>query len=199
VSDIHPVVEWLTDKVLVQFGRQEAPVITSPHVENPTFLIQGIYSNALGRPTVVQWMAVSADPDAPVGEMTDALRAAKVGPDLARTGEPRELGHLQSLVPAAVARAREHLESSKDDWARQISGPLAEYRKRLSDWRQESLDSLSGESTRRKRQVEKTAGDQADLLDQLNTTGLPLLRVLAVLDKPAQDTDPDHAFDPAEN
>ncbi|MFI1304961.1 SNF2-related protein [Streptomyces sioyaensis] len=204
LSDIHPVVEWLTDKVLVQFGRQEAPVITSPHVEHPTFLIQGIYSNALGRPTVVRWMAVSADPDAPVGEMTDALRAAKVRPDLARTGEPRDLEHLQSLVPAAVARAREHLETSKDDWARQISGPLAEYRGRLKDWRQDSLDSLSGESTRRKRQVEKTARDQADLLDQLNTTGLPLLRVLAVLDKPAPDAaaddhTPDHAFDPAEN
>ncbi|MGP4049291.1 SNF2-related protein [Streptomyces sp. 2A115] len=216
LSDIHPVVEWLTDKVLVQFGRQEAPVITSPHVEHPTFLIQGIYSNALGRPTVVRWMAVSTDPEAPVGEMTDALRAAKVRPDLARTGDPGDLAHLQSLVPAAVARAREHLETSKDDWARQISGPLAAYRERLADWRQESLDSLSGESARRKRQVEKTAGDQADLLDQLNTTGLPLLRVLAVLDRPAPDGSaddgqyetpdeapdhgtPDHAFDPAEN
>ncbi|RLL69309.1 SNF2-related protein [Streptomyces sp. Z26] len=204
VSDIHPVVEWLTDKVLVQFGRQEAPVITSPYVVHPTFLIQGVCSNALGRPTVLRWMAVSADPAVPVGEMTDALRAAKVGPDLARTGDPRDLGHLQSLVPAAVARAREHLESSEVEWASRISGPLAEYRERLSDWRQESLDSLPGESVRRKRQVEKTAGDQADLLDQLQTTGRPLLRVLAVLDRPAPDTAygpdaPGHAFDPAEN
>lgn len=204
LSDIHPVVEWLTDKVLVQFGRQEAPVITSPHVRHPTFLIQGIYSNALGRPTVVRWMAVTPDPDAPVAEMTAALHAARVRPDLARTGDPRDLGHLQSLVPAAVARAREHLERSKEEWAEQLSVPLADYRKRLVDWRAESLDSLTGESTRRKRQVEKTAGEQADLLDQLETTGLPLLRVLAVLDKPAPHTapgqhTPDHAFDPAEN
>lgn len=203
LSDIHPVVEWLTDKVLVQFGRQEAPVITSPHVEHPVFLVQGICSNALGRPTVVRWMAVSADPGAPVGEMTDALREAKVQPDLASTGEPRDLEQLQSLVPGAVARAREHLETFREDWARQISGPLAEYRERLADWRQESLDSLSGESARRKRHVEKTAGDQADLLDQLNSTGRPLLRVLAVLDKPARDAVPGsrtgHAFDPAEN
>lgn len=204
LSDIHPVVEWLTDKVLVQFGRQEAPVITSPHVRHPTFLIQGIYSNALGRPTVVRWMAVTPDPDAPVAEMTAALRAAKVRPDLARTGDPHDLGHLQSLVPAAVARAREHLERSKEDWAEQISVPLADYRKRLIDWRADSLDSLTGESARRKRQVEKTAGEQADLLDQLETTGLPLLRVLAVLDKPAPNSapdshTPDHAFEPAEN
>ncbi|MFI1972846.1 SNF2-related protein [Streptomyces cinnamoneus] len=196
LSDIHPVVEWLTDKVLVQFGRQEAPVITSPYVDHPTFLIQGIYSNALGRPTVVRWMAVSADPDVPVGTMTDALHAAKVGPALARTGDPRDLAHLQSLVPAAVARARAHLETYKDEWAEQISGPLAEYRARLSDWRQDSLDSLSGGSGRRERQIEETADEQAHLLDQLTTTGLPLLRVLAVLDKPAADA-PDHTSDNA--
>ncbi|MFI8940066.1 SNF2-related protein [Streptomyces syringium] len=198
LNDIHPVVEWLTDKVLVQFGRQEAPVITSPHVEHPTFLIQGIYSNALGRPTVVRWMAVSADPDVPVRTMTEALHEAKVGPTLARTGDPRDLAHLQSLVPAAVAKARDHLETYKDEWTRQISGPLADYRKRLSGWREDSLDSLAGASDRRKRQVEATADEQAHLLDQLNTTGLPLLRVLAVLDKPVADA-PDNAFDPAES
>lgn len=184
LSDIHPVVEWITDKVLVQFGRQEAPVITSPHVTYPTFLIQGIYSNALGRPTVVRWMAVSADPGTPVTPMTEALAAAGVGPGLARTGGPHDLAHLQSLVPAAVEEARIHLEKYKDEWAQEISVPLAEYRDRLKEWRE---DALPGTSVRRGQQIEKTAGDQAQLLDQLSTTGPPLLRVLAVLDRPAPD------------
>jgi ERCC4-related helicase len=204
LTDIHPVVEWLTDKVLVRFGRQEAPVITSPHITHPTFLIQGIYSNALGRPTVVRWMAVRTEPGAPVESMTDALRAAKVGPDLARTGGPRDLARLQALVPEAVAIAREHLEKYRDEWAEQISGPLAEYRERLTDWRQ---DSLPGAGARRERQIEETADEQARLLDRLNTTSLPLLRVLAVLDRPAQDdtsgnstgNSSGNAFDPAEN
>ncbi len=184
LTDIHPVVEWLTDKVLVRFGRQEAPVITSPHVTDPTFLIQGIYSNALGRPVVVRWMAVRTEPGAPVESLPDALRAARVGPDLAFTSGPRDLAHLQSLVPAAVAIARDHLERYKDQWAAQISGPLAEYRARLRDWRQ---DALPGASARHERQIEKTADEQAHLLDQLTTTGRPLLRVLAVLDRPAPD------------
>ncbi|MET8183856.1 SNF2-related protein [Streptomyces sp. NPDC005336] len=196
LTDIHPMVEWLTDKVLVQFGRQEAPVITSPHVTRPSFLVQGIYSNALGRPTVVRWMAVSTEPGVPVEPMPDALRAAKVGPDLARTGGPRDLAHLQSLVPAAVAKARDHLEKYKNEWAEQISGPLTEYRARLADWRQ---DSLPGASARRERQIEETADEQAHLLDQLTTTGLPLLRVLAVLDRPAPDDASGNAFDRAES
>ncbi|MEV1007599.1 helicase-related protein [Streptomyces sp. NPDC049881] len=196
LTDIHPVVEWLTDKVLVQFGRQEAPVITSPHVTDPTFLVQGIYSNALGRPTVVRWMAVRTEPGAPVADLTDALREARIGPGLARVGGPRDLGRLQSLVPAAVAIARDHLEKSKEMWEERISGPLADYRARLGVWRQ---DALPGASARRERQIERTADAQAHLLDQLTTTGSPLLRVLAVLDKPAPDDASDGGHDPAES
>jgi hypothetical protein len=70
------------------------------------------------------------------------------------------------------------------EWAEQISGPLTKSRDRLKEWRQ---DSLPGASARRERQIEETADEQAHLLEQLNTTGLPLLRVLAVLDRPAPD------------
>ncbi|MER5846863.1 SNF2-related protein [Streptomyces sp. NPDC002012] len=194
LTDIHPVVEWLTDKVLVEFGRQEAPVITSPDARHPTFLVQGIYSNALGRPTVVKWMAVTGLPSTPVvTSMSDALRAVGVGPRLAVTGGPRDRDHLQSLVPAAVAAARAHLERTKDAWADLISEPLADYRKQLARWEADSL--LPGITSRKQRQVEKTADDQAHLLDQLQTTGRPLLRVLAVLDRPA----PSHSPEPADS
>ncbi|MFD8238928.1 SNF2-related protein [Streptomyces sp. SM8] len=189
LTDLHPMVEWLTDKVLVEFGHQEAPVITSPHVDGPVFLVQGIYSNALGRPTVVSWMAVTGlDGSAPVGvrPMAEALREAKVDPRLARTGGPRDLGHLQTLVPAAVAAARKHLEAGKEEWAARISQPLDSYREHVASWKQETLD--AGATGRSERQVEATVDELARLLEQLQTTGRPLLRVLAVLDRPAGTT-----------
>ncbi|MCX4716525.1 DEAD/DEAH box helicase [Streptomyces virginiae] len=187
LTDIHPVVEWLTDKVLVEFGRQEAPVITTPHVDGPVFLVQGIHSNALGRPTVVRWMAVTGiRPDGTgtpeVRPMADALRDAKVGPRLARTGDPQDLDWLQRLVPAAVAAARQHLDAGRAAWEEQISGPLAAYREHVAQWRADSL--LPGATGRPERDVERTADELARLLDQLHTTGRPLLRVLAVLDRP---------------
>ncbi|MEV6590502.1 SNF2-related protein [Streptomyces acidicola] len=188
LTDIHPVVEWLTDKVLVQFGRQEAPVIASPYVRHPTFLVQGIYSNALGRPTVVQWMAVTGLPSTPlVTSLSAALDAARVGPRLAVTGEPRDIEGINALVPAAVSAARDHLERSRRAWDDLIEEPLAEYRKQLTEWHQ---DSLPGTTSRRRQQIEETAKKQSDLLSQLQTTGRPLLRVLAVLDKPARPATP---------
>ncbi|WP_431980932.1 SNF2-related protein [Streptomyces qinglanensis] len=194
LTDIHPVVEWLTDKVLVEFGRQEAPVITTPHVDSPVFLVQGIHSNALGRPTVVRWMAVTglgADgtgtPE--VRPMADALRDAKVGPRLARTGGPRDLDRLQTLVPAAVATARHHLDEGRAQWEERISEPLAAYRAHVAQWRTDSL--LPGVTGRRERVVEETADELARLLDQLHTTGRPLLRVLAVLARPGGPNTPE--------
>ncbi len=199
LTDIHPVVEWLTDKVLVEFGRQEAPVITTPHVDSPVFLVQGIHSNALGRPTVVRWMAVTglgADgtgtPE--VRPMADALRDAKVGPRLARTGGPRDLDRLQTLVPAAVAAARHHLDEGRAQWEERISEPLAAYRAHVAQWRTDSL--LPGVTGRRERVVEETADELARLLDQLHTTGRPLLRVLAVLARPGGPDTPE-ADEPA--
>ncbi|MFJ9372912.1 SNF2-related protein [Streptomyces sp. NPDC101455] len=199
LTDIHPVVEWLTDKVLVEFGRQEAPVITTPHVDGPVFLVQGIHSNALGRPTVVRWMAVSglgtedtegAGNGTPeVRPMADALRDAKVGPRLARTGGPADPDRLQALVPAAVAAARAHLDAGRAEWEETISEPLAAYGEHVAQWRTDSL--LPGLSGRRERLVEETADELARLLDQLNTTGRPLLRVLAVLDRPGTPTAPE--------
>jgi hypothetical protein len=55
----------------------------------------------------------------------DALRDAKVGPRLARTGGPRDLDRLQALVPAAVAAARGHLDAGRAQWEERISEPLA--------------------------------------------------------------------------
>lgn len=141
------------------------------------------------------WMAVTGLPSTPVvGPLSAALDAARVGPALPVTGGPRDPDRLKSLVPAAVSAARDHLERTKDAWDELISEPLAEYRKQLAEWRQESL--LPGLSSRRQRQIEDTADEQAHLLDQLQTTGRPLLRVLAVLDKPATpEHTPEHPGD----
>ncbi|MFF7242322.1 SNF2-related protein [Embleya sp. NPDC008237] len=181
LTDIHPFVEWLTDKVLVRFGRQEAPVITSPHIDGPAFLIQGLYSNARGRPTVVAWMAVKGLPAAPeLVEMPEVLEQARVGPDLARTSEPRDLAGLQALVPDAVAFAAEQLEKRRAEWDEAISAPLAAYESRLAGWHEQILP---GMSVRGAEVVGETVLEQQRLVKELRTTGRPLLRVLAVIDK----------------
>lgn len=181
LSDLHPVVDWLTDKVLLRVPRQQAPVLLAK-VSEPAFLVQGVYSNALGQPTVVEWMAVTGLPGNPrIEDMTDALTRAGVGPGLVNNGQFGDVAALERLVPAAVDAAREHLEACRTEYDVRVNGPIESYRARLGAWEQLSLDALQAQQRSRREQVSETAAGLRRLTDALRTTGEPLLRVLAVL------------------
>ncbi len=185
LSDIHPAVDWLVDKVLIRLGRQQAPVLRAT-VDGPVFLVQGVYCNRLGQPTVVEWMAISGLPGAAaVRPMPQVLAEAGVRPDMPNPNQPMDLAGLQLLVPAAITVAREHLIKKLAAWEERIEEPLRAYRQRLDRWEQMSLFEDSTPAplrAHRNRKVRDTAAKQRSLVDLLETSGEPLLRVLAVLD-----------------
>ncbi|MCZ7374900.1 helicase-related protein [Micromonospora sp. WMMC250] len=183
LSDVHPMVDWLVDKVLIRLGRQQAPVLTAD-VAVPTFLIQGVYANRLGQPTVVQWMAVSNLPASPtIRPMDEVLREANVGPTMVNRAETIAIDPLKELLPEAVQVARQYLEGKRAEWTEATAEPLRKHREQLRTFQQASLlDELPGVHREKRRQrVDTTVQEQHDLLDRLETTGDPLLRVLAVL------------------
>ena len=168
LTDLHPVVEWLTDKVLVSLGRQEAPVITAD-VAAPTSLVQGIYSNALGRPTVVKWMAVTGDEV--TDDMVALLRRAGVGPTMANP-----LRHHDLDRPSAPASRRPWRPPSASSTGTARTGTERCSSRSSST----SNGSATGNSPAWPASTTRTA--LARLADSLLTTGRPMLRVLAVLD-----------------
>ncbi|WP_241841626.1 SNF2-related protein [Pseudofrankia sp. BMG5.36] len=201
LTEIHPVVDWLVDKVLVRLDRQQAPLLTVP-VREPEFLVQGVYCNEFGQPTVVEWMAVRwLDGTPRIRPMDEALKAAGVGPGMTNTQAAFDLAPLRAMVPAAVVEARRHLEAERARWDEQIAEPLDEYLARLDAWVRRSLPSdaerraarqlddrrAAAQVTKRERRVRETEARQRELVQRLRTTGEPLLRVLAVL-APAPNT-----------
>ncbi|QBI56470.1 DEAD/DEAH box helicase [Streptomonospora litoralis] len=186
VSDLHPMVEWLVDKVQVEVHRRQAPVVAAD-VAEPVLLVQGIYSNELGRPTVVRWMAVTGLPDEPrVEDMFDVLDRAGVGPNMNNTGGIGDLEPLRKLVDPAVRTAREHLDGHRADYDSAIAADLAEPERKLEEWRQLSLEGLENSGSewrarRRRGEVEETVDERQRLMRSMRTVGEPLLRVLAVL------------------
>ena len=168
LTDLHPVIEWLTDKVLVRLGRQEAPMITA-EVSEPTYLVQGVYSNALGRPTVVKWMGVTRS-GAVDDDMVSLLRRSGVGPMMANKLRHRDPAPLVDAIPAVLEAAEAFMEEHRDAWDRPLRESIERHKLRLGDWEQPTLE---GERTKRR---------LTDLADDLLTTGQrPMLRVLAVL------------------
>jgi ERCC4-related helicase len=178
LSDLHPMIEWLTDKVLIRVVRQQAPVIIAK-VAEPVFLVQGVYSNALGQPTVVQWMAIGGLPgDARIEDMTTVLSSAGVGPRMVNTGKFGDIDALAGLIPAAVVAARTHLKQHRETYEAQVDGPINAYRDRLVTWEQLSLIDAT---SRKREQISVTARERSRETELFRTTGEPLLRILGVL------------------
>ncbi|MGW4287383.1 SNF2-related protein [Streptomyces sp. NPDC004673] len=200
VSDVHPVLDWVTDKALAALHHDEAFVIAfdadaakaaeiDPELpaalDGPVYLLQGIHSNKAGRPTVVEWMAVAGLPDAPrVYRMDDAfLAACRVGPTMPGRAAPVNRELLQSWVPDAVAEARRFLESRETEYTQQINTVLAPYEKRVTEWKQAALFTPAARrSQKAKNDVSLTADRRRTLIRSLRTSGAPLLRLLAVLE-----------------
>jgi ERCC4-related helicase len=168
LTDLHPVMEWLTDKVLVRLDRQEAPILTA-EVERPVYLVQGIYSNALGRPTVVKWMAVTTDGRVE-DDMVEVLRRAGVGPTMPNPAVPYDERRLAEPIPAVLDVAEAFLEKGREAWDEPLRRSVEEYKARLGQWEQPTLGGPVS-----------TKEGLVSLADSLLTTGRPMLRVLAVL------------------
>ncbi|KOV62864.1 DEAD/DEAH box helicase [Streptomyces sp. MMG1121] len=181
VGELHPVVEWISDKVLVQLGRQQAQVLqVDPRVAPvPVVLTQGVWSNAEGRPTLVAWLAIDRlnEPEPRVRELTpELLVELGIGPDMPDHYAPGPLEDLQLLVPKAVAETRRTLDGLREIADREVDAPLRAYEKQVGDWRQELLPGFT-RSTR-----DEAADRLAEAAAQLRTSGDPMVRVLAVLE-----------------
>jgi hypothetical protein len=147
VSDVHPMVDWLVDKVLLQLGRQQAPVLLAD-VAEPVFLVQGVYCNRLGQPTVVDWMAVThLDSQPTVTSLADAMRHAKIGPRMTNPMSALDLEPLQRLVPLAIDVARDHLATERLRWDEIVEAPIRDYRRQLQRWEQASLSTRTRAAT----------------------------------------------------
>ncbi|WP_163508971.1 DEAD/DEAH box helicase [Fodinicola acaciae] len=196
VSDVHPVLDWVTDKALASLRYDEAFVLAyAPDLERvgeldrslasylnyPIFLIQGSYSNALGRPTVVEWMAVLGLSDKPCVVAMDGrfLDICGVGPKMpGRTAAAQDLEELRKLVPRAIYEARRHLQNRRGEYDERTRRILEPYSTRVRKWHQDALIAPGRPDTKA---VNQTASRRQDLVNSLETSGAPMLRLLAVL------------------
>lgn len=185
LSPLHPIVDWLVDKVLANVGRNEAPVLVAD-VDRPTFAVLGSFANGRGQPQLVEWMAVSVGPDGTlVSDLYMTLVRAGVSSDVVNPGAPVSIGELNRLVPVAVEAARRELGRRRENHDGKLAGLLEAPRERLDAWRHGShqLALLLDDKRRRERDryTRSVVDDTAALIESMRTVGQPLIRVLGVL------------------
>ena len=139
MTEQHPVLQWLAERLMMLTRRGEAPLIVSPHLEagELLFCFIGQVSSRAGTPMIVDTHAVSyrKGGHTQVRPLREALALARFE-SLANTGRGSALARelLSGFVSAAVEQSLHHLRTLKDQRLAEIRPRLDEEERRLRNW-----------------------------------------------------------------
>lgn len=145
--DLHPVVEWLTDRCLFQFGRHQAPVLTLSKgmaEQEATFVMFGILPNRRGQPVVNRWISVVFESGQwkRVEDFSETLKRTQLGHrDLPNPGNgvPENLLKLRAQ---AVKQAHQFLLTVQKGFQAELDPKLEEQKRRLEILRDRHMEQL---------------------------------------------------------
>ncbi|NMF83769.1 helicase [Nodosilinea sp. P-1105] len=145
-SETHPIMQWLVERLLMEFARGEAPIITSPHLLSGelAFCFMGQVPSKAGTPLVVDAHAVRILPKgkSEIVSLQQTLSDAGFA-TLANINRPAETQSAQLLLSAAVDASVAHLKALEQERQRRVMPLLRQEERRLRDWRrkrQEIID-----------------------------------------------------------
>jgi ERCC4-related helicase len=154
----HPVMQWLSERLMMLMERGQAPIIASPWLDpgELLFCFIGQVSSRAGTPLIVDPHAVSFKKGGnfkvrPLKEALEEVHFEKLG-NVNAQGDLND-ALLKGFVASAVMESKSHLIRLKDARRKIILPKLEAEKKRLQDWLEEwgggikqELDKTSPES-----------------------------------------------------
>lgn len=197
----HPIFQWLNDKILAAFGRQEAPVLQLPGVlarDEIIFLLFGIIPNRQSHPLIQRWFGVQFNGKAApqILELDAFLKATKLGSHTyANRRDDIDTQHLTSLAPKAVEKARKWMDTVWKSFESEINGKLETHLNELERLRARKFAQLElrfekdasatkikqDKHGRERREIERIFDEYFEWMEATMTTeNNPYLRIVAV-------------------
>jgi superfamily II DNA or RNA helicase len=132
---IHPVVQWLNDRVLSSFGRHQAPIIRiSTLKKNETiFLVSGQIPNRRGQALIQRWLGVCFNNGAfnEIISLEEALKKSQINEkEFANPQTPFATAPHTALLPEVVKRGNEYLMKSRKEF---LETTMPAVNKKLAD------------------------------------------------------------------
>ncbi len=199
--DLHPVMRWLTDKLLAIFGRQQASVLTLSdklQAGETIFILYGIIPNRKSQPLIANWMGVrflSGKFDT-ILEFKDILaRTALDRNKIPNQNKPFDKERLKKLLSIAIAQGEEQMHENRRAFETAIDGKLNAQLKELDRLKQKQYGQLEldfGDAAPHSRTLDKKQQKQREIErifdeywswieNSLLTEDIPYIRVVAVL------------------
>lgn len=199
----HPVMEWLSDRVLAEFGRLNAPVITTDKLPagSHAFLVMGLIPNKKGQPLLVDWQAVVFEGKGcklvPLMEFLQA-HDLKAG-TLPNSGRPPALDSLKATLPVAIDAMRDHVVAQQVTFSAEMQARLVNHLANLKKLQGRQVEQLemrlsqgnqaegfkSSVRERKTTQITKVFDDYRQWVeDTLTIEPSPFIEVLAAVTRP---------------
>ena len=193
----NPILTWINDKVVAEFGRHEAPVLTlsgSLAQGETVFILSGLIPNRKGHPLVHRWFGVTFKQD-------DFQHIEKFKPLLNRTGLGKnrfpsketqlDLDFLRHLLPEAVQQAKIYMSEQRQTFEDTINPKLQEQLDKLERLKGKQYKQLElfymekkqlNKKEQEKREIERKFDEFIDWVeDTMTTEDKPFIQVIAVL------------------
>lgn len=207
---LHPLSEWLCDRLVAHMSRHAAPIVRVPRGIDPDracFLVQGIIANGRSQPTISAWFGVDLPLTPPtaskkarttaaapaIRDLAELLPQLGLTAGLANDGQKADPAPLLPLRAAVVEAARAHMGELRERRAAELGDRVKAETRRLREWADRRLDQLDDaiaaetrpahrtRLTEQKRQIESLRDQRtAWIREALATESEPYLRLVAV-------------------
>jgi len=204
--EMHPICEWLCDRLVAHMSRHAAPIVRVNHGLAPgraSFLVQTVIANRRSRPTISAWFGVELPLEgaplvAPtITDLADLI--PRLGLDsLANDGANLDPASLLPLRARVVEAARAHMADLRAARRDDLHGKIVRETRRLNAWADGRLDQLDASLDKEARPAHrarltqesdhiKTLRDQrtAWYSEALATDSEPYIRLAAVFVPPS--------------
>lgn len=125
----HPIMDWLSDRVLTAFGRHRAPVIECPQLAEgeQAFMLMGLIPNRKGQPLLIEWqVALFSGGSWSLEPFPNFVARTKLKANaLANRNQGIDTVALQSNLPGAVKEMRRHMISLQEKFSATMTERLA--------------------------------------------------------------------------
>jgi hypothetical protein len=194
----HPIMEWLTERVLTAFGRHRAPVIRLPHLAEgeQAFILLSLIPNRKGQPLLIEWrVAVQREGKWELEAFPDfAARTGLQAGKLPNSGQTIDTSALQKNLPAAVTAMRKFMVERQKTFAANMDARLENTLADLARLQGKQLEQLEwnfaksqlaenlkrGQREQRTQHIRKVFDEYRDWVrDTMTTEPEPFIQVLA--------------------
>lgn len=194
----HPIMEWLTERVLTAFGRHRAPVVRLSQLAEgeQAFILLSLIPNRKGQPLLIEWrVAVFQQGAWKLESFPDFVaRAGLQAGKLPNSGKAIDTTDLQKNLPAAVTGMRKFMVDRQKSFAADMDARLEKTLAdlaRLQGHQEEQLELRfaksqlaenlkRGQREQRTQHIRKVFDEYRDWVrDTMTTEPEPFIQVLA--------------------